>query len=232
MSNNVEMNTQIKNNALSFWGALSFFAMPLTYVVAFFVFFVALEIPRSVPLAEKVAYMAEHQLLIHTGYIVGYLVFGCLLLIAVQALHKTMKEKSSSELINTASIFGLLWVVLMMCSALISVVGMQQLVNLHLKSSPYLDAYLSIYNMIVDALGGGIETIGGLWVMLISVCGLRQAVFSKGVHILGLVVGAFGVLTIILSIPEFKDAFGLTQVIWFIWMGVQLRMHSRQQTQA
>lgn len=222
MSNHSEIITNRKNNGLSLWGPLSFFAMPLCYVAAFVVFFVMMEIPHAAPLVEKVAYMAEQKVLIHMGNIIGYLIFGCLLLIAVQALHKQMQSPSASELLNTASVFGLIWVFLMMCSALISVVGMEQLVKLYNKSSPYMDSFLFTYNMIVDALGGGIETIGGLWVLLISLCGLRHGIFSKSLHVLGLLVGTCGVLTIILSIPEFKDAFGLTQIIWFIWMGLQL----------
>ena len=41
-------------------------------------------------------------------------------------------------------------------------------------------------------------------------------------HVLGRVVGVLGVLTVMHTLPYLKDAFGITQLIWFIWLGISL----------
>lgn len=230
MSNYRNPKTKNQQSTLPLWGAMACFTMAFCYVGMFMLFFVVLDMPHTASLNDKVAYMSEHLILIHAGNIVGYLLFGCLLLIAVQALHAKVRANHSSELINTASVFGLIWVVLMMCSGLISVVGLQKLVVLHSKASPHLGAFFDSYNTIVDALGGGIEIVGGLWVLLFSLCALRYKLLTKVLNIWGLMVGILGILTIILSVPEFKDAFGLTQIVWFIWVGIRLLADAKQTT--
>jgi len=41
-------------------------------------------------------------------------------------------------------------------------------------------------------------------------------------NILGLVVGAVGIITIIPPLNTLVAVFGLGQIIWFIWMGIAL----------
>lgn len=44
-----------------------------------------------------------------------------------------------------------------------------------------------------------------------------------------LVVGSLGILTVLHTVPYLKDAFGISQLIWFIWLGVVLlRISTRQ----
>lgn len=77
-------------------------------------------------------------------------------------------------------------------------------------------------NLITEALGGGIELVGGLWVLLLSIAGLQQQRFAKALHLLGLIVGSLGILTVLHTLPYLKEAFGLLQLIWFIWLGFAL----------
>ena len=58
--------------------------------------------------------------------------------------------------------------------------------------------------------------------MLLSISGLQQQRLAKALHLLGLVVGTLGVLTVMHTLPYLKDAFGITQLIWFIWLGSSL----------
>ena len=41
-------------------------------------------------------------------------------------------------------------------------------------------------------------------------------------EILGVLVGAVGVLTIIPSLNALVGVFGLSQIIWFVWLGIVL----------
>lgn len=218
------------NRTLMRWGAGAFFAMPMCYIVMFLIFGVALSFPQTEFVSDKIAYIASQQSLLSFAYIVGYLVFGSLLLIAVQTMH-TRLNLLSPHLLNVASAFGFIWVVLMMCSGMIALVGMNTMLSLFTKSSPHADTLFYAYTTVVNGLGGGIEMVGGLWVLLISLYGLKTIQLAKGLHLLGIGVGAFGVLTLFQSVPEMKEAFGLSQVVWFFWMGFSLLKSSAGNTQ-
>lgn len=205
--------------------AWAFFMMPLCYVAMFVFFFVMLDIPAGSPLIEKIGYMAAQKSLISFAYFIGYIVFGCLLLIGVQGINARL-QVSKSELAKFAYAFGMLWFVLMMCSGMIAMIGIETMARLFEKSSEHTETLYFIYLTMVDALGGGIEFAGGMWVLLISIAALRQKQLAMGLNVLGLFCGAFGIATLILSIPEFKDVFGLSQVVWFIWMGFALMPRS------
>ena len=90
---------------------------------------------------------------------------------------------------------------------------------------------MNTIHIVVDALGGGIELIGALWVFVISYMGLKQSIYPKATHILGLIVGLAGVLTLfsglsILADNVFFEAttaiFGLGQILCFILLGTHL----------
>jgi hypothetical protein len=202
-------------------GAIALLMMPLCYVCMFVVFGVLLTMPQTDVLTDKIAYLVANQGIISIGYISGYLIFGSLLLVAVQALHNSLAE-GPSHLLNCASAFGFIWVVLMMSSGMIALVGMNTMATLHARASEHAETLFLVYTTITNALGGGIELVGGLWVLLLSISGLQHHRLSKGLGLLGIVVGLFGVLTLFQGIPEFKDAFGLSQIVWLVWTGIVL----------
>jgi len=212
------------------YGAIALLVMPLCYICMFMIFGVALSIPQTDMLNDKIAYVAANQGIISAAYISGYLIFGCMLLVAVQAIHHSL-AKTSSHLLQSASAFGLIWVVLMMCSSMIALVGMNTMVTLHAQNPLDSQTLFYVYTTIVNALGGGIELVGGLWVLLLSLCGLLHKQLPKSLSLFGVMVGLLGILTVYQAIPEFKEAFGLTQIVWFVWMGIVL-MPKRQQVQS
>ena len=79
--------------------------------------------------------------------------------------------------------------------------------------------------------GGGIEVVGDLWVLIISIASLRaRALIHKVVNLIGLVVGVCGIVTVMLARSELGAIFGLLQIVWFFAVGaVLLRAHDAQQ---
>ncbi|MDF2176878.1 hypothetical protein P2G88_01255 [Aliiglaciecola sp. CAU 1673] len=180
-----------------------------------------MSIPQSGTVSNKIAYIAAQQSMLSLANIIGYLIFGILLLVSVQATHARLKS-TSSYLLNFATAFGLIWVVLMMCSGMMALVGLNTMVNLFSQGSPHAETVFYVYTTVVNGLGGGIELVGGMWVLMLSVYGLKTAQLSKLLNLFGVVVGLVGVLTLIQALPELKDAFGLSQILWFICMGFAL----------
>jgi prepilin signal peptidase PulO-like enzyme (type II secretory pathway) len=73
---------------------------------------------------------------------------------------------------------------------------------------------------IQDGLGGGVEIVGGVWVLLISIASLRSSALPDALSYLGSIVGAAGILTVVPSLAELGAVFGLGQIIWFAWLGI------------
>ena len=81
----------------------------------------------------------------------------------------------------------------------------------------------SIIGTVQNGLGGGVEIVGGIWVLLVSIAAIRSSsLFPKPLNWLGLVVGTAGVVTVVPALSGFGAVFGLTQILWFIGVGVVL----------
>lgn len=216
------MTNLISNNtALLRSGGIAAIGMALCYVAMAVIFFGILSMPQGLDTAGKIQYLQQHHLLVASGYGIGYLLFGVLLAIALQALQQVFAN-TSLAMATLAERFGNVWLVLMLASGMVALIGLQMVFRL-MESDP--QQALALYNsanLLTEALGGGIELVGGLWVLLLSISGLQQQRLDKAFHLLGMVVGVLGILTVMHTLPFLKDAFGVTQLIWFIWLGISL----------
>ena len=77
----------------------------------------------------------------------------------------------------------------------------------------------SVANGLGNANG---EILGGLWALLVSLAALRAGGLPKGLNILGLLVGAVGIISILPGLADLAGVFGLSQIIWFVWLGIIL----------
>ena len=215
------MTTHLFNKTLSRFGGLAAIAMALCYLAVAVIFFGLLSMPQGLDIAGKVSFLQQHHLLVAAGYGIGYLLFGVLLAILLQALQQVFAS-SHSALFSLAERFGNVWLVLMMASGMVALIGLQMVFRLMETDPQQALALYNTRNLLTEALGGGIELVGGLWVLLLSISGLKQQLMAKALHLLGLVVGSLGILTVLHTVPYLKDAFGITQLIWFIWLGISL----------
>jgi len=195
--------------------------MALCYVAMAVIFFGMLSMPEGADTAGKIQYLQQHHLLVASGYGIGYLLFVVLLAILLQTLQQVFANRPSA-LFRLAERFGNVWLVLMLASGMVALIGLQMVFRLMESDPQQALALYNTRNLLTEALGGGIELVGGLWVLLLSISGLQQQRFSKVLHLLGLVVGSLGILTVLHTVLYLKDAFGLTQLIWFIWLGISL----------
>jgi prepilin signal peptidase PulO-like enzyme (type II secretory pathway) len=78
----------------------------------------------------------------------------------------------------------------------------------------------AVIGAVQDGLGGGVEIVGGWWVLLISAAALRANALPRSLSYLGVVVGMAGILTVAPPLGELGAVFGLGQILWFSWIGV------------
>jgi hypothetical protein len=192
----------------------------LIYVSAFIYFGAFWSYPSAGSATEKMAYMAENHLIFSSINFLMYVVFGVLLAVLVIGLHERLKDTKNPAM-AIGSLFGAIWVGLVIASGMISNIGLAHAIGL-MDSSPEkaLDIWI-IISLITESIGGGNELVGGLWVLLVSVVALKAGEFSKSLNYLGLIVGVAGISTVYPN-ETLTEIFGITQIAWFIWLGIAM----------
>lgn len=218
----VNLHCELNNaNASGVWTVrYSLFAMALSYIVLFVIYGALLPAPVSNTLQDKVGFILEHQGMLKISFLVGYVGFGCLLTAVSIGFYRTCEPKQMS--LNThVLIWGLFWALLLIATGLIG------LTNISLLSAKIViddwDAASSLFYsgaLLEQALGGGIEFVGGVWVLLIGLVVWQQRVSGMLFPVFSGLKGTIGVLTIISSESVLRDLFGITGIIWFIWFDV------------
>jgi len=199
-------------------GGIASLFQAMIYISAFIFFGAFWQYPVAMDAATKLAYLVDNQLILSVVYLIMYVLFGVLLAILVMALHTRLKEKSP-VLSQLAAIFGVVWVGLVIASGMLINIGLGAVVATSNPESAM--ATWSTIKLIVEGIGGGNEVVGGLWVLLLSVAALKGSQFSKSLNYLGLLVGTAGILTIYPA-EVFTEIFGLSQILWFLGLGVTL----------
>jgi hypothetical protein len=134
-----------------------------------------------------------------------------------------------------SAVVGYIWASTVLASGMIFLVSLGALFKYHtLDPELTLTIYRTI-NIIINALGGGIELIGAVWVLAISYTGIKYCIYNNWIHYWGILVGFSGVLTLfsgfsfLSSNPIFEvmtAIFGLGQILWFIGLGIVMLRES------
>ncbi|NER18777.1 DUF4386 family protein [Spongiivirga citrea] len=203
-------------------------AEALIYIIAFITYGAIIEYPsHNSTTTQKLEFLNENHLLLSIMNLIGYILFGILLAVLVTAVHEYLKE-SHQKLMKITTVFGLMWVGFVLASGMISNIGLNEVIK-HGATSP--DEAMLIWSsvsIITEGLGGGNEIVGGIWVLLLSITSLKSSSFSLKFNYLGVFVGLVGILTIYPA-EIFAELFGVSQIIWFIWLGGLLIGLSRKQ---
>jgi hypothetical protein len=177
--------------------------------------------------AQKLAFLLERKALFHTWTIVIYVAFGIALVVLAVALHERLQGKSR-DLMKIATPFGLIWAGLVIASGMVASVGLEAVSAIYARDVAQATSTRAVIDAISNGLGGGVEIVGGVWVILISAAAFRSTALPKALVYLGFIVGLTGVLTVIPVLKDLSAVFGITQIFWFAWIGiVMLRNEGR-----
>jgi len=146
-------------------------------------------------------------------------VFGVVLVVLALALHARLKD-GSPTMMQTATAFGLIWAGLVIASGMIANIGNSTVVALFSENQDQAVLLWLAITTVQEALGGGNEIVGGLWVLLLSWAALRSDKLPKVLNYLGVLVGLAGILTVVPAFYVLMDVFGLGQIVWFAWLGI------------
>ena len=211
----------MNHNKLQKIGGISAILEGLIYIFTFVIYGGVLAFPKAdASSIEKLNFLSNNFITLSAINLVSYVMFGILLAVLVLAIHQRLKN-DAPILTSLASLFGVIWVGLVISSGMIANIGLKTVVDLGTNSPEDAMLIWRSVGIVSEGLGGGNEIVGGVWVLLLSIVAFKSKSFSKPLNILGLVVGIAGVVTIF-PLEIFTEIFGLSQIIWFMWMGVAM----------
>ena len=241
MSEKTETNQAVESidrrTSVSRWnyllvGGLAALAEAAIYVAGIAYFLVILDFPSVTGALEEVELFVANETSLYAMNLLIYVVFGIVLVALVLVLHERLKT-DAPMLMRATTTFGLIWAGLVIASGMIATLATGVVVDLYSTDPAQATTVWLAVSPVIDGLGGGNEIIGGLWTLLVSVAALRTRALHRLVNYIGLVVGIAGILSAIPALGEIGGGiFGLTQIVWFVGLGVLLLNAGRRETSA
>ena len=105
---------------------------------------------------------------------------------------------------------------------MIANIGLGTIIDLHDTDPAGAETVWSALEAVQNGLGGGIEVVGGIWVLLVGWAALRTGTLPTGSCYLGIVAGLAGIITFVPGLEAVGAVFGLGILAWFAWVGANL----------
>jgi hypothetical protein len=204
-------------------GGLAALYLAIAYLIGLVLFLVVLDYPSITDPAQKVALLVEKPMVIFSTNLLMYVFFGVYLIVLALALYDRLKS-GALALMQSATVIGIVWAGSLIAGGMVANAGIAPAVALY--ATDPAQAALSWQG--IETVAGGLgnangEILGGLFTLLVSLAALRAGGLPKGLNILGLLVGAVGILSLIPALTSLLTGiFGLSQMVWFVWLGVVL----------
>ena len=209
-------------------GGFAALYMAISHLIGIAIFLVVLNYPGITDPAQKVALNVDKHMLVFATNLLMYVFFGFALVALSLALYDRLKSLAPA-LMQLATAIGIIWAGSLIASGMIANAGLAAIMPLYAKDP----AQAALTWQGLEAVTGGLgnangEILGGVMTLLVSLAALHTGGFPKVLNILGLVVGAVGILTIIPEMNTLVGIFGLGQIVWFIWLGIVLLQKNQQ----
>lgn len=201
-------------------GAAAAFAAAAIYLAAFVFYGALVQYPNSPDPAPNIAYLTSLQVPLYFANVFGYLVFGLVLAVLVVTLQQRIQPVSVMQQ-QLTGLFGFIWVGLVLAAGMIANVALLRVTAAAVTDPASALATWKTLNDVVAGLGGSNEIVGGLWVLLVSVGARQSNQLPRSLCYAGGLVGACGVATIY-PVESLTELFGVSQLIWFVWLGLVL----------
>ncbi|MEO1168853.1 MAG: hypothetical protein AAFW97_09120 [Pseudomonadota bacterium] len=202
-------------------GGLAALFNAAAYLFGFAIFFAVLDRGGYEGLGGNLAFALDNQAVMSLAMVALYLAFGVALTILVVTLHRYLHQDPGTDLaMQIATAFGLIWAGLVLASGMIGLVGLQTVASIATNDADAAAIVWSAVSIVQSALGGGIEIVGGLWMLLISIVGLQSGLLPRWLNWPGIVVALAGIATLVPGLGDLAALFGLGQIIRFAMLGM------------
>ena len=203
-------------------GGIAALYMAISHLIGIVIFLVILDVLSITDPAQKLAMNIEKQTVIFSTNLLMYVFFGFALIVLSLALSDRMKS-GAPALMQVGTAIGVIWAGSLIASGMVANAGLATVVALHAKDPAQAVLTFQGIEAVANGLGNANdEILGGMWTLLISIAALRTSGLPKGLNILGLFVGAVGIITLIPALTDFTGLFGIGQIVWLVGLGIAL----------
>lgn len=202
------------------FGGFAALYLAVAYLIGMVLFLAVLDYPSITDPAQKVALLVEKQMAIFATNLLMYVFFGVFLIALSLALYDRFKS-GAPAIMQIATVIGIVWAGSLIASGMVANAAIAPVVALYAQDPTQAAWAWQGIETVASGLGNGNgEILGGLWALLVSLAALRTGGLPKGLNILGLLVGAVGIFSLIPGLADLTGLFGLGQIIWFVWLGI------------
>lgn len=204
-------------------GGLAALYMAVAYLTGIVIFLVVLDYPSITDPAQKVALNVDKQMIVFSTNLLMYVFFGFALIVLSLALYGRL-HTNAPALMQVGTAVAIIWAGSLIASGMVANAGLAAIAPLYSQNP----AQAALTWLGIEAVANGLgnangEILGGLWVLLVSLAALRAGELSKSLNIIGLGVGAVGIISLVPGLTDsLVGIFGLGQIIWFVWLGIVL----------
>jgi hypothetical protein len=210
-------------------GGLAALIEAAIYVAGIAYFLVVLDFASVSGALQQVELFVANETSLYAMYLLIYVVFGIVLVALVLTLHERLVT-DAPMLMRATTAFGLIWAGLVIASGMVANLATGVVIDLYGTDPAQSTTVWLAVAPVIDGLGGGNEIVGGLWTLLVSVVALRTRALHRLVNYFGILVGTAGILSAIPALGEIGGGiFGLTQIVWFIALGILLLRAGRRE---
>lgn len=172
--------------------------------------------------AASLDFLLDHQTALYLWYLLLYLVGGAAMVVLTIGIHDRV-TRSQPTLAAIATAFGLIWAGHLLASGMVALLSQRAVAAIASSERERAEATWVTLSVVQDALGGGIELVGAIWLLLVSAAALRTRMLSRGVAMVGLVIGVAGLVTLVAPVADqAMTVFGLGLIVWFVQAGLEL----------
>ena len=205
------------------FGGFAALYLAVAYLIGMAIFLFVLDYPSITDPAQKVELLVKMQMVIFSTNLLMYVFFGVFLIVLSLALYERLKSVAPA-IMQVGTAIGMIWAGSLIASGMVANAGINPVIAMYAKDPAQAAMSWQGIEAVANGLGNANgEILGGLWVLLVSLAALRAGELRRGLNILGLSVGAVGILSLIPGLTDLMTGvFGLSQIIWFIWLGIVL----------
>ncbi len=190
------------------------------YIVGIVGFLFVVDVSGVADPLQKVALMVDNLAFLYTMHLIVYVVWAVSLVVLALALYERLKA-GSPAMVQTATVFGMIWATVIITSGTIYNSGMENVVDLYGKDPAQAATVWLAIDSVLGGLGGSTEILGGIWILLLSWAALRGGGLPRALNYLGVLIGVAGIISVVPALAElFIYIFALGQIVWFVWLGI------------
>lgn len=203
-------------------GGFAALYMAAAHLIGLVIFVVILDYPGITDPARQVAVAIERQTVVVSTNLLMYVFFGFALIVLTLALYDRLKSEAPA-LIQVATAIGLIWAGSLIASGMAANSGLSAVAALYGRDPVQAVLTFQGIEAVTNGLGNANgEVLGGSLTLLVSLAALRTHGLPKGLSVLGMLIGAIGIITIVPVLTDWVFVFGLGQIVWFVWLGIAL----------